>query len=68
MDNSRFKAPDHWTAEKIKKLRRKLSLTQKEFGIKLGVHMGTVNRWENGSNEPSYLAYDKLDELSKEVL
>ncbi|MCX7944187.1 MAG: helix-turn-helix domain-containing protein [Deltaproteobacteria bacterium] len=35
-------------ADKIKAIREKLNLSQKEFGELLGVHFTTVNRWERG--------------------
>lgn len=55
-----------WTPSDIKLLRKRLDLTQKEFGDKLGVHSVTVTRWERGSFEPSALAYEKLNRLLKE--
>jgi type I restriction enzyme M protein len=55
-----------WTPEAIKALRKKMDLTQKQLANRLGVHPGTVTRWETGSFEPSALAYDKLDSLQAE--
>ena len=43
-------------AESIKKVRVQLNLTQEELAHKLGVSFATVNRWENGSYNPSRLA------------
>ena len=40
-------------AAAIKRLREKMLLTQKEFAEYLGVKFVTVNRWENGSFEPT---------------
>lgn len=50
-------------AIKIKELRCKLLLTQIEFSEMLGVSFGTVNRWENGHNEPTMKQKRKLMEL-----
>lgn len=35
-------------SEKIKALREKYNLTQKQFGELIGVHANTIYRWENG--------------------
>ena len=37
----------------IKKLRRKMLMTQTEFGNLFGVAFATVNRWESGKYEPT---------------
>ena len=34
--------------QQIKSLRKRMKLTQKEFGKRYGVQAGTVKRWENG--------------------
>jgi DNA-binding transcriptional regulator YiaG len=41
------------TKTKIKKLRLKLRLTQKNLSEKLGVSVRTVQRWESGVTVPS---------------
>ena len=43
-------------AENLKQVRNHLCLTQEELAHKLGVSFATVNRWENGSYNPSRLA------------
>lgn len=43
-------------SENIKMTRTKLRLTQEELAHELGVSFATVNRWENGSYNPSRLA------------
>lgn len=43
-------------AENVRITRSKLKLTQEELAHKLGVSFATVNRWENGSYNPSRLA------------
>lgn len=52
-----------WSPDRIKALRAKLSVTQKELGEKLSVHVITVTRWETGACEPSSLAGKMLDQL-----
>jgi type I restriction enzyme M protein len=56
-----------WTPKRLKALRRRLKLTQKELGEKIGVHVVTVTRWETGAFEPSGLAVEKLDQLYAEA-
>ena len=48
--------------EAIKKLRKKMILTQTEFAELLGVTFGTVNRWENGTYEPTTKIKRKLQQ------
>ena len=52
-----------WTADGVKKLRKKLGKTQKEFGEMLGVHVVTIIRWESGSFNPSKMAVKLLDTI-----
>lgn len=47
----------------IKKLRKKLLLTQNEFAELLGVKLVTVSRWESGKFEPTMRVKRKLREL-----
>ena len=47
----------------IKKLRKKLLLTQSEFAELLGVKLVTVSRWESGKFEPTMRVKRKLKEL-----
>jgi len=47
--------PDRF-AEKIKKVRKQLVLSQENFAHELGVSFATINRWENGKVSPSRLA------------
>ncbi len=51
------------TGKEIKELRKKLGLTQEEFAKLLGVGYTTVNRWENGKNEPRGQALEALERL-----
>jgi DNA-binding transcriptional regulator YiaG len=39
-------------AKQIKKLRKRLGLTQVEFAKEVGVSFATANRWEQGHFKP----------------
>lgn len=52
-------------AQKIKRLRAVLLITQQELAYLLGVSIVTVNRWENGKYEPTMKMKRKIVELSK---
>lgn len=43
-------------ADKVKHVREMLKLSQEELARELGVSFATINRWENGSYNPSRLA------------
>lgn len=47
----------------IKKLRKKMFLTQSEFAKELGVSIASVARWETGENEPTMKVKKKLNDL-----
>ena len=47
----------------IRKLRKRLGLTQQQLADKLGVDRTTVSRWERGEVEPSPMAERQLEEL-----
>ncbi len=53
-------------AEKIEKVRTELNLSQERLAKELGVSFATVNRWEKGHSEPSYLALAKFTEFCQE--
>jgi DNA-binding transcriptional regulator YiaG len=50
----------------IKQLRKKLALSQSKFGTLLGVSMVSINRWENGQNEPTMKVKRKIKELCEQ--
>ena len=50
-------------SEKVKYVREKLKLSQEEFAHELGVSFATINRWENGSYNPSRLARKAFEEF-----
>lgn len=47
-------------SDKIEVVRNKLNLSQERLAKELGVSFATVNRWEKGHSEPSYLALEKF--------
>jgi len=53
-------------AEKIKKLREVMLISQGELADILNVSVVTVNRWENDRFEPTIKIKRKLQELFKE--
>ena len=53
-------------AENVKKVRLQLNLTQEDLAHKLGVSFATVNRWENGSYNPSRLAKNTFANFCKD--
>ena len=50
-------------AEKVKKVRSELKLSQEEFAHELGVSFATINRWENGNYNPSRLAKKAVEDF-----
>jgi len=50
-------------SEAIKKLRKKMILTQMEFAEMLQVSFGAVNRWESGKYVPTIKTKRKLQPL-----
>lgn len=53
-------------ADKIKRLRLKMLLTQEEFAKELNVSFESVNRWENNKNEPTMKIKRKLEKYFAE--
>jgi transcriptional regulator with XRE-family HTH domain len=51
---------------KLKELRMKLLITQTELADMLGVSFATVNRWENGHNEPTMRQKRAIRDLCRE--
>lgn len=52
-------------SEKVMEVRGRLQLTQKQLAERLGVQYYTVNRWEQGHHEPSFLTRRKFDDFCK---
>ncbi len=53
-------------SEKVKYVRTELKLSQEDLARELGVSFATINRWENGSYNPSRLAKKAFDNFCKE--
>ena len=47
----------------IRNLRNKMLLSQTELANLLGVSFASINRWENGHNEPTIKIKRKIKEL-----
>jgi transcriptional regulator with XRE-family HTH domain len=54
-------------ATKIKRLRRRVGLSQTEFGSRLRYSAMTVSRWECGKQEPTAQGYIRLGQLCEGV-
>lgn len=52
----------------VKRLRKKLGMTQAEFAVKLGVAEYTVRRWESGVCLPSPMARRVIKEVFGVIL
>jgi len=50
----------------ITEIRRKLDLTQEEFGKQIGRSRGTINRWENLVQMPNKTSLKKIVDLEEE--
>lgn len=51
---------DSAVADRVKRLREKLGLTQVQLAESLGVSFASVNRWENGQAKPGALAWQQI--------
>lgn len=49
--------------EKVKLVRAELKLSQEDLARKLGVSFATINRWGNGSYNPSRLAKKAFEDF-----
>jgi len=54
-------------ATTVRKTRARLGLTQAALAEELGVNVQTIQRWEQGRNEPSRLAQLALEQLVKQM-
>lgn len=52
-------------AENVKFVRTQLKLSQEDLARELGVSFATINRWENGSYNPSRLAKKAFEDFCK---
>lgn len=53
-------------AEKVKYVRAKLLITQKELAEQVGVAMVTVARWESQGLQPRFLTEKKFEKFCEE--
>ena len=51
MDNKIFITPDYITSDDLKRIRKLLNMTQKEFAMLIGCSKPTVERWERSSEQ-----------------
>ena len=49
----------------VRRLRRRLDMTQEELAHAIGITVGTVNRWENVHFRPSRLARATILDLAR---
>ncbi len=54
-------------AERLKRLRGEIGLTQQALADRLGVSFATINRWENKQTKPSRLYWSQLQQLEMRV-
>lgn len=52
-------------ADRIKRLRTNIGLTQQALADSLGISFATVNRWENNQTKPSKLYWNQLRQLEE---
>ena len=50
-------------ADRIKRIRGRMGLTQEALAEELGVSFATVNRWENRQTRPSRIVLEKIASL-----
>jgi len=59
--------PGEDCAERVRRLRMELGLTQKALAERIGVSFASVNRWENRQTKPSMLCWSQLQRLEVQV-
>lgn len=52
--------------QRIKTLRRAMGLKQPDFAALIGVSPITISRWENGQNDPTELAWARIEEIERQ--
>lgn len=53
-------------AQTVKEIRKILNMSQEQLARELHVSFATVNRWENGKNNPNMLAKRALYDFCKD--
>ena len=51
----------------VKRLRRRLRLTQEQFAREIGVAFSTVHQWENGRRRPQPYPRRRLREMAESL-
>ena len=51
----------------LKKLRKRLGLSQQALAVRLGIALPTVSRWENKRSLPSPLALEKIEAFLQDI-
>jgi putative transcriptional regulator len=52
----------------VKRLRKRMGLTQEQFARELGVTFSTVNQWENGHRHPQPYLLKRLLEIEASLV
>ena len=53
--------------QELKKLRKRVGLSQQALAVRLGIALPTVSRWENKRSYPSPLALEKIKAFLREM-
>ena len=54
---------EHEIPQLVRRLRKRMRLTQEQFAHKVGVTFSTVNQWENGRRRPQPYLLKRLLEM-----
>ena len=52
------------TGKQIKRIRKRMGLTQTEFAERMGASFATINRWEGGHFQPLPVFEQRLKQMS----
>lgn len=55
------------SAALVRRLRRRMGLTQEQFAREVGVTFSTVNQWENGRRHPQPFLLKRLLEMNVSI-
>ena len=65
MPHSDMPLADSDISNRVRRLRRRLNLTQEQFADEVGVSVITVHRWETGQSSPRKLSLKRLAEIEE---
>lgn len=54
-------------AQALRKLRKRMGLSQQALAVRLGIALPTVSRWENKRSLPSPLALEKIEAFLQDI-